>query len=107
MSKEKLTYAKPSAGNFNLMSYPKILKEFQQDFELFNWKPSEVNVEWDRVWSYEFRRMEDGAEDYGSWSVYDNMLSIIIDTAKQFYLRGYIEGRDGRQLYRKESTDNE
>ena len=34
--------------------------------------------------------------------IFDNMLPLILDTAIQFYLRGWVQARSDKYLYRKE-----
>ena len=36
---------------------------------------------------------------------FDNMLPLILDTAIQFYLRGWVQARSDKYLYRKEYYD--
>lgn len=105
MDREKrfLTWRRPSKGNMNLMHYPKIAKKFRDEFKAmgFNWIPTDVDVEYDESFTSEFEDMERRLWDNPDM-IFDNMLPLILDTAIQFYLRGWVQARNDKYLYRKE-----
>lgn len=123
MDREKrfLTWKKPDEGNFNYASFPNLAKAFRDAFlgMKFDWIPSDVDVEYDRTWLPEFRQMERELRDNPDMLakigdtvveetdktkriIINNSLPIILDTAIQFYIRGWIQARKDKYLYRKE-----
>ena len=82
--KRELTWRRPSKGCVNLMHYPKIAKKFR-----------------DESFASEFEDMERRLWDNPDM-IFDNMLPLILDTAIQFYLRGWVQARSDKYLYRKE-----
>lgn len=108
MDREKrfLTWRRPSKGCLNLMHYPKIAKKFASEFKAmgFNWIPTDVDVEYDESFASEFEDMERRLWDNPDM-IFDNMLPLILDTAIQFYLRGWVQARSDKYLYRKEYYD--
>ena len=103
IEKRYLTWRRPQMGNFNLASFPLIADKFAGEFRAmgFNWIPSDVDVEFDRTWLSVFRRMEGELRDNPDM-LWESQLPIILDTAIQFYLRGWIQARKDKHLYRKE-----
>ena len=101
--KRELTWRRPSKGCVNLMHYPKIAKKFRDEFKAmgFNWIPTDVDVEYDESFASEFEDMERRLWDNPDM-IFDNMLPLILDTAIQFYLRGWVQARSDKYLYRKE-----
>ena len=103
IEKRYLTWRRPQMGNFNLASFPLIADKFAGEFRAmgFNWIPSDVDVEYDRVWESIFRQMEIKLQENPDM-IFEPVLPIILDTAIQFYLRGWIQARKDKHLYRKE-----
>lgn len=108
IEKRFLTWKRPQKGNINMMNYPRITKKFKEEFKAmgFNWIPSDVDIEYDESFTSEFEHMEQRL-----WTnpdmIFDNMLPLILDTAIQFYLRGWIQARSDKYLYRKEYYKDE
>lgn len=97
------TIRKPQAGMFNFTSFPRVAQAFFEAFrdEGFNWTPDDINVEYDRTWLTDFRRMERKLRD-NPYMINDNELPIIIDTAIQFYVRGWIQSKKDKHMLRRE-----
>lgn len=100
--REFITYRKPSAGYVNLRDYPKIEKAFKEEFRGYGYDfiPHWTQIEIDRAFIRELKNMEDHADNL--MDEYANMLSIMVEIASDFYIKGFIDGREKPSPYRKD-----
>lgn len=103
--KETRTYKAPSRGYINLKSHPRVLQEFRSEFRGhgFDYIPHDTDIEIDES----FRKCIDVLEAHADMpmDLYGNMLSMMVELCRDFYIKGFVDGKVKESLYRKDLQD--
>ena len=103
--KETKTYRQPSRGYIDLKSHPRVLQAFRREFRGhgFDYIPHDIDIEIDESFKKSLDTLEAHAGDL--MDIYGNLLDMMVELCRDFYIKGFVDGKVKESLYRKDLQD--
>ena len=118
--KETKTYKQPSRGYINLKSHPRVLQAFRREFRGhgFDYIPHDTDIEIDASFKKSIDMLErpeiyeesvrelilKGMDEHADkeMDILGNILSMMVELCRDFYIKGFADGKVKESLYRKD-----